>query len=232
MKKYLTIQFLAFQMFMFSQIEIINPKNNLYLGANIGLNLIDIHADESKKSIHAGVFAEYYFAKQWSLTGKTSYFETGLDFYNQSYSLQSRGPGGGSSNLERQTFSANFSGAVLATSLQIKWEFRIKHNFKGYLKMGYGYNFETQSNYKNYVGDRNEANYPTSYGGWISGMGLSYFLNDKYALFLESELHHGPVKFNGGYKGYGPGYLYASNHLIGVGVKYKFTNFTKNENTN
>jgi hypothetical protein len=227
MKKNLTTLLLACQMLIFSQIERYQPKNNLYFGVNFGLNLIDIHADESRKSIHAGAFAEYYFAKQWSLTGKISYFETGLDFYNQSYRLQSRGFGGGSSNFETQIFSADFSGHVLATSLQIKWEFNLIKNFSGYLKTGYGYYIETQSKYENYIGDKNEGKYPSSYGGWITGMGLTYFLNEEYALFLEIELHNGPVKFNGGNYVYGSGNQYASNNLIGLGIKYKFKTYKK-----
>ena len=58
-------------------------------------------------------------------------------------------------------------------------------------------------------------------------MGLTYFLNEEYALFLEIELHNGPGKFNGGNYVYGSGYQYASNNLIGLGIKYKFKTYKK-----
>ena len=206
--------------------HIVNPKHNWYFGANIGLNNIgqsttfivpDTNYD--KKGFQVGIFAEYYVAKQWSITNKISYFETGLDYY-----YFSPGVSGYIMSSPAKTYSAKFSGQVLATSLQTKWEFRLIKNFKGYLKLGIGYYFETHSSYENYNNDINEGNYPSSYGSWLSGYGFTYFINDKYALFFENEYHNGSVKYNSGNSYFGNGGRNASNQLISIGIKYNFKN--------
>lgn len=204
--------------------NIVNPKGKWYFGANIGLNnigqsttFIVPETNYYKKRFQAGVFAEYYFAKQWSITNKISYFETGLDYYYYS-------PGTSSYFLgsPEKTYSANFSGQVLVTSLQTKWEFRFVKNFKGYLKFGIGYYFEMQSSYENYINDKYDGNYPSSYGSWLSGCGFTYFINDKYSLFIENEYHIGSVKYNSGNSWLGNGDRNASNQLINIGIKYNF----------
>lgn len=236
MKKYLTILFLAFQWFMSSQVENFNPKKNLYFGANIGLNQIDTKSEKPKSGFQGGVFAEYYFAKQWSITGKISYFETGLDYYHFYPGYASSGGFGGffGGGSPSRLYSANFSSEVLATSLQIKWEFRLYNIFKGYWKTGIGLYLETHSKYENYIGDKNNGIYSSTFSSVLAGFGVTYFINDKYAIFAEIENHLGAAKFqsNDGWNFGGTGKRFASNHLIGVGVKYKFKNFTKNENTN
>ena len=204
--------------------EIINPKGNLYFGANIGLNNIGqststivIETNYNKKSFQIGAFAEYYFAKQWSITSKMSYFETGLDYF-----YYYPGTNGYFFSSPSKTNFANFSGEVLTTSLQMKWEFRLVKNFKGYLKLGVAYYVETKSDYQNYINDQNNENYPSNYGSWVSGYGFTYFLNQKYALFIESEFHMGTSKYNSGSGLFGNGDRYASNQLLSIGVKYNF----------
>src|SRR5690554_8062710 len=62
--------------------ENVNPKNTWYFGAEVGINNIrDFNVENSKLTFQGGLLAEYYFAKQWSLSGKVKYFETGISFY-------------------------------------------------------------------------------------------------------------------------------------------------------
>jgi len=241
MKTQITIIIALFLQLIQSQNkEISNAKGNLYFGANIGLNNIGesttfilSETNYTKKAFQGGIFAEYYFAKQWSLTSKISYFETGLNYYYHSPGTSGSSGFGGFFNYgsASSTSSANFSGQVLASSLQIKWEFRLIKDFKGYLKVGVGYYIETHSNYKNYFGDVNNGNYPTTYAGGISGIGFTYFLNDKYSIFAETEYHAGSTKYNSGESWLGNGDRQASNQLLSLGIKYKFKSF-KNEKTN
>lgn len=210
-----------------AQKERFNPKKNLYFGANIGLNnigqstiFIVPETKQTKQNLQFGVFAEYYLAKQWSVTTKMSYFETGLNYF-----YYSAGTSGYFFSSPSKTNSANFSGEVLATSLQMKWEFRLVHNFRGYLKLGVAYYVETKSDYQNYINDQNNENYPSNYESWVSGYGFTYFLNQKYALFIESEFHMGTSKYNSGSGLFGNGDRYASNQLLSIGVKYNFKSF-------
>lgn len=207
-----------------AQTDRINPNHNLYFGANIGLNNINFHYDKTNQGLHGGIFSEYYLAKQWSLTGKVSFFETALDYHHFYH-----GTTGYFLSSPAKTFNANFSGLVLATSLQIKWEFRLIHNFRGYLKTGYGFYIETYANYSNYINDVNNGNYPSTYSNWLSGLGFTYYINDNYALFFESEYHRGGIKYQStfGWQVFDDGKRYASNQLFGLGVKYKFKNFKK-----
>src|SRR5690554_3321601 len=67
------------------ELENVSPKNTWYFGAEIGINNIHgFNVEKSRQSFQGGLLAEYYFAKQWSLSGKVKYFETGVSFYQPS----------------------------------------------------------------------------------------------------------------------------------------------------
>ncbi|WP_260390427.1 hypothetical protein [Riemerella anatipestifer] len=58
--------------------EVINPKGRWFFGAEVGLNS-KISVPPSKMSFMQGGFlAEYFFAKNWSVSGRLKYFETGV----------------------------------------------------------------------------------------------------------------------------------------------------------
>lgn len=61
--------------------ETINPKDNLYIGTEIGLNTITSFSQgEQNHSFQAGVLAEYYTGRHWSFSARIKYFETGVSF--------------------------------------------------------------------------------------------------------------------------------------------------------
>lgn len=198
--------------------ENVNPKGNWFFGAEIGQNSItSYNLGESDKSVQGGVLAEYYFARHWSLSGKIKYYEIGVSFYQQGTSGWFGSP---------STF-VNFSGAVISVPLNIKWEFRISKNLGGSLKLGYVYNFETESNYA----ANTNTDYPKQYGGINAGYGFNYFINNNYAVYLDIE------SFNGGEKGLrkgflGDSYIITQNSLVSLGFKYNFKNYKQEKTTN
>lgn len=196
--------------------ENVNPKNTWYFGAEVGINNIhDFNVGKSKLSFQGGLLAEYYFAKQWSLSGKVKYFETGISFY--------QAPNGGwFGSAERQ---GTFRGAVIAIPLNIKWEFRLYKNLKANLKLGYGYTIETKSEYINYSENMPTDGYSKGYGSSNAGFGLNYFINKIMAVYVDLDY------FNGSSKGYRSTLLgnvdyYTRNSLISFGVKFNFKNET------
>ena len=206
------IVFSLFTNEFFSQTsELVKPKGNWYFGAEIGRNRANsLSLGEDKNSFQGGVLAEYYFAKQWSLSGRIKYFKTGVSFHKS-------GSGGwfGSSGGY-----GVFNGAVIAAPINIKWEFRLYKNLKGYLKLGYAYNIETKSEYGNYSHNLS-TDYSKYYGAVNAGYGFNYFINEKMAVYIDFEAYSGASKgitqsFFGSHS------HNVENSLINFGLKYNF----------
>ena len=122
--------------------DLINPQGKWYFGVETRINIIPNYSlNKNGVSLQGGLSAEYYFAKQWSFSGRIKYFKTGLEFYNPDTRT------GSWLDLGHDEFYGTFRGAVISIPLDIKWEFRIYKNLKANIKAGYGYNFETKSEY-------------------------------------------------------------------------------------
>ena len=201
---------------VYSQDEnFVDPKGKWYFGVETGANIIkDYSVDKTEVSLQGGFLAEYYFAKQWSLSGKIKYFKTGLAFYSPDTHS------GSWFDLGHDEFYGTFRGAVISIPVFIKWEFRVYQNLKANLKAGAAYNFETQSRY-DYSANL-EPNYPTSYPTAISGLGLNYFVDEKLAVYFDYEVYlNGPKKGNMQTIIFDDGYR-TKNMLVNFGVKYNF----------
>ncbi len=205
----------------FSQTNtIINPKGKWYFGIEIGYNKVSSFMDSNSKKyfpLQAGIGAEYYFSRHWSLSSRIKYYETGVSFYKPGYSSS-----GGFLNLDSDPYYGTFNGAVVSIPIDIKWEFRIYKNLGGIIKIGPNYNFETKSKYYNYSPNLT-TDYPKQYAGINSGYGLNYFLNKKLALYLDFEY------FTGASKGYsdsfiGENHYFTNNTFTNFGIKYNFKN--------
>lgn len=193
----------------------VNPKGMWYFGGEIGRNRIaSFELSEPSTSFQGGILTEYYFTKQWSLVGRIKYYKTGVSFINEPFNIISP---------NRTTYTrGQFYGEAITIPLNLKWEFRIYKNFKGYLKIGAAYSIETKSTYQNYVPEINE-NFPSQYYNTNIGYGFTYFLSKNNALFLDLEA------FTGGAKGresglfiFGDGSVNVSNGLINLGYKHHF----------
>lgn len=195
--------------------DTVNPKGKWFFGAEIGSNKINSFSlGEPNKSIQAGLLAEYYFARHWSLSGRIKYFETGVSFYKPNTHSSSW------FDLGSDESYGFFNGAVIAAPIAIKWEFRIYKNLKANLKIGGAYNFETKSNY--YFSPNLETNNSKIFVNFNPGFGFNYFLSEKTAIYFDIETY----KF-GGYKGNSQSQIlsknyYTENNLINLGIKYTF----------
>ena len=191
--------------------EIVNPKGNLYLGAEIGTNTITSFSHNGPdKSFQAGILAEYYFAKQWSVAGRIKYFETGVSFSKDSYS---------GAYFGQEGFAGIFKGAVIAIPVNIKWEYRVYKNLRGNLKLGLAYNYEIKSHYD--FSYNLSTDHSKHFASLNSGIGMTYFLNKKLAVYFDYENYDW-----GGYKGNSKSLFsknyYTENNLINLGIKYNF----------
>jgi hypothetical protein len=196
--------------------EIVNPKGNWYFGAEIGLNTItSFDLGEPNKSFQGGVLAEYYTCRHWSLSGRIKYFETGVSFYRPNTHS------GSWFDLGHDASYGTFKGAVIAIPLNIKWEFRIHKNFRGYFKTGFVYNYETKNNYN--FSENVNTNHSKDFGSFNTGIGFSYFLNKKLAVYIDSESY----SFGGQKASYQNLILwdtvyYTENSHLNFGIKYNF----------
>ena len=193
----------------------IDPTGNLYLGIEGGTNIVKSLETENKEAIQFGAKAEYYFARHWSLSTGIKYYDIGVSYYT---------PGSSSGNvifnLDSQAQFGNFKGNALTVPLQIKWEFRLYKNLGASLNLGATYTFETKSEYGAYSSDK-KVNFSNNYGGFISGIGINYFLNKNSALYFSYESISGSVK--GEYSGF----IFSDskntfNQLTSIGYKYVF----------
>lgn len=205
----------------FSQTNtIINPKGKWYYGIEIGNNDVSSLMESNSKSyfpFQAGIGAEYYFSRHWSLSSRIKLYETGVSFYKPGHSSS-----GGFLNLDSDPYYGTFYGAVVSIPIDIKWEFRIYKNLGGSLKIGPTYNFETKSLYYNYSPNLS-PDYPKQYAGFNSGFGLNYFINKKVSLFIDVE------SFSGASKGYSDAFFgkneyLTQNNLTNFGIKYNIKN--------
>ncbi|MDY3319390.1 outer membrane beta-barrel protein [Riemerella anatipestifer] len=147
--------------------EIINPKGRWFFGAEVGLNS-KMSVPPSKMSFMQGGFlAEYFFAKNWSVSGRLKYFETGVI------------------NPMSDGSKGFFEGAVISVPLNIVWRYRIVENFSGNLNLGLAINQEVKSNYHY---QPNEAtDYDKLYASFNAGIGCSYFISKYMALYMNYE---------------------------------------------
>ena len=195
---------------------IVNPEGKWFFGVEMGTNTItSFGLDEPNKSLQAGILAEFYTGRHWSLTGRIKYFKTGLsDFKSSSGNSGFLGFGSESRMIY-------FEGKVLTIPINIKWEFRIWKNLGGNLNFGVNYNFETKSNYfSTNIDDYNRYS-DKQYFSYNSGFGLNYFINNKYAVFANFE------GYVGGKKGQTNSFLFDvpiknTNTFVNFGLKYNF----------
>ena len=194
---------------------IINPKNKYYFGAEIGRNTItSFQLGESNKSLQGGLSAEYYFDKQWSVLSKIKYYETGVSFFSPDTHS------GSWFDLGSDAYSGQFKGKIISIPLFLKWEFRMYKNLKGNLKIGYSYFYEISSQYENYSSNLS-THYSKHNGSLVQGLGLTYFINEKTAIYLDSEYDFGTSK---GYSEglFGKTHHTTKNQLTEIGIKYTF----------
>ncbi len=119
MKIRFTFLLLLLMINAFAQDNSINVKRKLFFGADIGLDIIEtIINNEPNKSFQGGLLLEYYFIKEFSISGRIKYYKTGLSFVEQ-------GDYG------------KFDGEILSMPIDLKWEFNIYKNLKGNLKSGW-----------------------------------------------------------------------------------------------
>lgn len=207
---------LTFSTGLFAQEKdsIVNPRGKIYFGIEVGHNTISsFEFNESKTSFQGGLSAEYYFARHWSVSGRIKYYKIGASFSDDGSLLES---------LKTTYTSGRFVGEAVMIPLDIKWEFRLYRNWAGFIKCGYALSIETKSEYSNYSPEiiENFSNYNHSF---FAGYGLTYFINEKDAVFFSVE------GFVGGNKGkqegwhfFDDGRKYLTNTLINVGYKRCF----------
>lgn len=192
---------------------IVYPKGNWYFGIEAGTNKTISNDFKQTKYFQAGVTGDYYFAKQWSVQGKIKYYDTQVAYDHPPTLL---------SNGATPYTTLYFKGKVISVPVDVKWEFRIYKNLKGFMSLGLGYNIETQSDYtipENPNPDVSmfSTNFVSLHGTW----GLNYFLSDKWAVYVSSEFNAGGEK--GHLDGFwGDSYLGVENSLANVGLKYSF----------
>lgn len=188
------ILFALLPTFLFSQ-----KKKDWYFGVEAGVNTIV--ARGNKNSFQAGLLAEYYIAKQWSIIGRIKYFETGVV-----------------NNSE----TGYFEGAVISIPLDVKWEYRISKNFKGNFYLGFALNQETKSNY--HYPPNEDTNFSKFYGTFNGGVGFSYFINEKTIIFTNYETYLFGNDRNNGISLFPLIPNSPNNNLFNVGIKYNFKN--------
>jgi len=173
-------------------------KNDWFFGVEIGNNTITSRNLENKNSFQGGVLAEYYFARQWSATGRLKYFKTGTT---------------------NNTETGYFDGAVVSIPLNIKWEYKMVKNFKGNFNTGVAFNQEVKSNY--YYPPNQKTDYSKFFGTFNIGVGFSYFINSKTAVFINYESY---ILGNNRDERNGLQILPNStnNNLFNIGIKYNF----------
>lgn len=188
----------------------INPKNNLYLGIEIGRNTItSFYGKEPSVSFQGGCLIEYYYAKHWSVVGRIKYFETGVSYSKQSFN---------GTYLSSEGIDILFKGSVISIPINLKWEYRIYKNLLGNVKLGLAYNYETESKYN--FSENISTDYPKNFGSFNSGIGITYLLNKKTAIYIDYENY-----LFGGYKGNDKGFIWKTslnteNNLVNLGMKF------------
>lgn len=215
MKKMIIFSLLLGTLSAFAQDStVVNTKGRWFFGGEIGKNTIESYElGESEISFQAGLLAEYYFSKQWSVVGKVKYYKIGASFTSDNFIIF---PNKTTYNFGR------FKGQSLSIPISLKWEFKIYRNFRGYLKMGSGINIETKSEYRDYSPEITD-DFKSYYMNLNLGYGLTYFLNKKDALYLDAEIIAGGSKGKqGGLHIFGDGNKILVNEMINFGYKHNF----------
>ena len=202
---------------IYSQQSNVNPAGKWFFGAELGTNAIRSSENDHTK-FQGGIAVEYYFARHWSLSSKIKYFETGVSFYIPSTPIVNSyifGSYGG-----RPEYFGTFKGAVVAIPVYLKWEFRVYKNLAASVKIGYCNSIETKSEYINYSSNV-ETDYPKRFDSYSSGFGLNYFINNKWAIYMDFDT------YNGASKASLPNFLGSNsysvqNDLSSLGLKYCF----------
>jgi hypothetical protein len=173
-------------------------KKTLFVGAEIGNNTVLSQHLNNKNSFQGGLLAEYYFAKQWSVVGRIKYFKTGT-----------------TNNSE----TGYFEGSVISLPINIKWEYRILEKFRGNLFTGFALNQELTSNY--YYPPNEKTDYSKFFGTFNIGLGFSYFISTKTAIYTNYESYlFGNNRSSGDKMFFIPNS--ANNNIFNIGIKYKF----------
>jgi len=192
--------------------SIVNPSKMWFFGGEIGITKIDSYSKgEPSTFFQGGIFAEYYFARKWSMTARLKYFKIGESH-------------GGASILPFLSESYHrFDGEVISLPINIKLEYRVIKNFRGNIKIGPVFNKEIVSNYF-YPIDKS-TNYSTFFIDYNFGFGFSYFISSRTAFYIDFE-----------FKGLGkdrddsPTFIVphsTDNSFINIGVKYSFKTKTQ-----
>jgi len=196
--------------------QFVNPKGKWFFGADIGLNKIEnYNINNSKTNFQGGFLAEYYLLRNISITTNFKYLETGLSFYQPEYHPSGMGF---FSSTPHDEYSGTFRGNIISIPTNIKWEFRIIKNLKGYLKYGISFNQETKNKYSKYSVNIT-SNYDKFYIKKTGGIGLTYFINNNSAILIDTTILNGSKKgviFNNY-----PQNL--QNTLFSIGYKYSFS---------
>ncbi len=205
---------------LISFISFSQQKKNWFFGMEIGCNSItSFEFGESNKSFQGGFLAEYYTGNHWSLIGRIKYFKTGVSFFKPNTH------NGSWLDLGSDGFYGEFNGEVISVPITMKYEFKVLNKFRGNLKLGLAYNYETKSEY-NFSSNLDSKN-PKSFGSLNTGLGLSYYVSNKTAFNLDVESYQfGGYKANSSSDGsmnFGfPKNYYTTNCLINIGIKHNF----------
>lgn len=207
--------FLFFSTKTTAQTENVNPKGNWYFGVEAGTNEMASYSGGGyKNSYQAGVMAEYYFARHWSVYAKLKYFETGVSFYSPNTHT------GSWLDMGSPESSGTFKGAVIALPVDIKWEFRLYKNLSANFNLGASLNWETKNEYNGYSHNQSPDK-STIYPGIGAGYGLNYFFDKNLAAYMDVHGYSGSSK--GTIEGFwGNSSQNAENVQLSVGVKYNF----------
>lgn len=207
----------------------VNPKGKWFFGAELGMN--KNLASESKNKIQGGISAEYYFARQWSVSTKIKYFESRNSFYTEGHE------GGGMgllSSPSTETYYGSYKGDNMAIPISINFNYRIYKNLSGTIKFGFFMNNEVKRNYYNYSDNIIPNDSKTSLSSYIS-YGLNYFITANSAVYFDIEIYKGNQKWNehsdaGILNGFAKqNQQHVANGLFSIGYKYSFEKKIKQE---
>lgn len=180
-------------------------KNKLFLGAEIGLNRFITDNYKKDNSFQGGVSLEYYFSRNFSLSIKYKSYKTGAYFDRNAYPSNER-------------YSGLYLGKIIVIPIFAKGHFDIYNKFRGNVKIGLGYNKETDSQYLNYTTNLDTSRYKDQYISVNFGTGLNYFINSKSAIYLDFDFNYGNNKGST----LEEASSYNQNIIFSLGYKYSF----------
>lgn len=185
----------------------INGDGKWIFGAEVGRNQITSMSTEVKNTIQGGFVAEYFFARNWSFTGRLKYFETGV---SNKYNSQ----------------KGFFFGSVVAMPLNMKRYFRIFTPLYFDLSLGTSINRELKSNYF-YPSDQSTY-FSKTYVNLNAGFGVNYVINKKYIVYANFEVYNlGNDRDDADWLEILPNG--PNNAHLNFGMKYKLSSITNNQ---